>query len=187
MVKIPRLEFEIQSAVTAYASAAAHVDGCILLVCPGKAHRSWVRRRVETYVSAVGAGIASDQRFAQIGLAATHLVDVIQVIEVNPMRTAVAQFHDRVLSHLLLQCETPELGLRYVDAGVRHAQFNRRKKACRAGQPQWPKIAIRDQSGAAYIARRAIGTDHSAGRGIKAGVIGHVAKVAFVANTKATA
>jgi hypothetical protein len=102
VVKIARLEFEVQSAVTTDASAAAHIDGCILLVRPGKTRRRGVGRRVETYVSAARARIPCDKRFAQIGLAATHLVDVIQVIEVNPMCTAVAKFHDGVCRHLLL-------------------------------------------------------------------------------------
>ena len=93
-------------------------------------------------ISGVGARGAGNQRFAQIDLAATGLVDIIQVIEVNPMRAAVAQFHNRVLGHLLLQRKAPELGLRHVDAGVRHAQFNRWKEAAGPGNPSGPRLLL---------------------------------------------
>src|ERR1700722_7065502 len=70
----------------------------------------------------------------------------------------------------------------WVNSRVRHPELAGTQEAGGTRQTQGAEVVIGNQRGASGAAGCANRTQHGAGRGIEAGVVGHVAEVAFVAD-----
>jgi len=186
VAQVLRLELHVQCMVAAGAEASAHVDSRVLRVRLSGAFRAARGEIIKRARSSSGRISGGDQRVAQIQLAGAELVDVFDVIEVNAVRAAITQFHNRVSSHLgcspRLQnwvCAVLMLG-----SGMRNSTGG---SYLTARQAQRTEIVIGDVVSASGGVCRANIANYSAGRRVKAGVIRHVAEVAFVADAETAA
>src|ERR1700677_4335509 len=79
VVQVLRLELEVEGIVTAAARAAAHVVASVLKVWPSEAYPSWANvTGITRHTSGVHVG-AVDRSVAQIFLAGTLHVDIVEV------------------------------------------------------------------------------------------------------------